>query len=273
MTYDTIIVGGGSAGSVLANRLSARSGNKILVCEAGQDTPHGKVPPEILDSYPGTAYLNPRFHWTELKVTTEVISHNNPRENRAAAAQLRAGARAGRRFLDQRPARQPRRADRLRRVGGARRHRLELGQRAALLQEGRARHGFRRPVARQRRPHPGPPHLPRSVAGTRQGGGRGVQAGRLRIPPRPERRVRGRLFPDHHLQRLRAPGLRRDRLPRSRHADAREPDDLDRHPGQRAAVRGPSLRRRQGDGRRPAAGIPRQRGDPVVPARSTRRRI
>jgi 5-(hydroxymethyl)furfural/furfural oxidase len=82
MTYDYIIVGGGSAGSVLANRLSARSSNKILVCEAGQDTPHGKVPPEILDSYPGTAYLNPRFHWTELKVTTEVISHNNPQENR-----------------------------------------------------------------------------------------------------------------------------------------------------------------------------------------------
>src|SRR5271170_4780711 len=82
MTHDYIIVGGGSAGSVMANRLSAESANKVLLCEAGQDTPHGKVPPEILDSYPGTAYFDPRFHWTELKVHTEVVSHNRPEENR-----------------------------------------------------------------------------------------------------------------------------------------------------------------------------------------------
>src|SRR5438552_6322753 len=83
MIYDYITSGDGSAGSYMAHRLSAKSSNQVLLSEAVQDTPDGNVPPEILDSYPGTAYFDPRFHWQELRVHTEIVSHNRPEERPA----------------------------------------------------------------------------------------------------------------------------------------------------------------------------------------------
>ena len=126
-SFDYVIVGAGTAGCVLADRLSASGRNRVLILEAGGSDARFWIKAPI--GY-GITFADARVNWK-----FQAAAESRPRRSRHVLA-----ARPGRRRveLDQRHGVLPRDAGRFRRLARAGQSRLGLGRGASVFRAIRA---------------------------------------------------------------------------------------------------------------------------------------